>query len=611
MYRNILDAERKVGRVLEPLHVQAISANRVIGHLVSHILALCNRLPQLCIIAVQPAEMPESGAEQSVKEPSRQEKRPAQIRYSFQIRPLVNLPGSPAGAAPGQPMASHGGGMEKAGMAGREPLPAGRQGRGKKVRHVTAVRPGLPLVPSSRISVMDISSSLAEHVHHYHYAQQSQWISQAFSMAPSIHTYAVLLPDASQDTGFESTQKVVSPPGARGIQERGDSRPPGAVPGHGSPGYRAASTGSLPQDQKIPSFGTGGKKYVQYISEIRDLLFQAFTGGIESREPVREPSHSGFQSVTPEFRDTGIPAPSGRREPFTITVPSLSPGKQEAGPLRTAIQPMQPPPGKTGAGGGVKGHLSPPSSRPFALYSLFRSNPPVPGIRNALQVTGSLRKNLPPFSDRSIQILSNLFPKLAYPHLPMSASPAIPGGAGTDQSAGIAGSTGPQRPGFPIPAGVSSPPVIIVPAIPGGPVPPHANMSSAHEGGAGYPGSSLPMSLSNIIRLSQATQAAFHGARRPVMASLQTPGFKVFQDHTSILLEREGGNAGLVRPSPEYSSREPADRSGFKTAKFENVFNISVNMKGGENEGDLRDLGRKIGTILSDELRRYGRYPWR
>jgi len=41
-------------------------------------------------------------------------------------------------------------------------------------------------------------------------------------------------------------------------------------------------------------------------------------------------------------------------------------------------------------------------------------------------------------------------------------------------------------------------------------------------------------------------------------------------------------------------------------ASFQNTFNIVVNVKGGGEESELRDLGRKIGLILSEEIKRYG-----
>lgn len=42
-----------------------------------------------------------------------------------------------------------------------------------------------------------------------------------------------------------------------------------------------------------------------------------------------------------------------------------------------------------------------------------------------------------------------------------------------------------------------------------------------------------------------------------------------------------------------------------KVSNFHNTFNITVNVKSGE-EKDLKELGRKIGQILSDEMKRYG-----
>jgi hypothetical protein len=43
-----------------------------------------------------------------------------------------------------------------------------------------------------------------------------------------------------------------------------------------------------------------------------------------------------------------------------------------------------------------------------------------------------------------------------------------------------------------------------------------------------------------------------------------------------------------------------------KVSNFHNTFNITISTKGGEEEGNLRDLGKKIGKILSDEMKRYG-----
>lgn len=55
------------------------------------------------------------------------------------------------------------------------------------------------------------------------------------------------------------------------------------------------------------------------------------------------------------------------------------------------------------------------------------------------------------------------------------------------------------------------------------------------------------------------------------------------------------------------SQREPIEgHTETKSVNIQNTFNIAVNVKNGGNETELRDLGRKIGQVLSDEIRRYG-----
>ena len=53
----------------------------------------------------------------------------------------------------------------------------------------------------------------------------------------------------------------------------------------------------------------------------------------------------------------------------------------------------------------------------------------------------------------------------------------------------------------------------------------------------------------------------------------------------------------------ENTPSSPIERS---TNHFQNTFNVVVNMKGAGDEHELRELGRKIGNILSDEIKRYG-----
>ena len=48
-----------------------------------------------------------------------------------------------------------------------------------------------------------------------------------------------------------------------------------------------------------------------------------------------------------------------------------------------------------------------------------------------------------------------------------------------------------------------------------------------------------------------------------------------------------------------------AERTSSKTTHFHNIFNITTHIEKAKEE-DLKDLGRKIGQILSDEIRQYG-----
>lgn len=50
----------------------------------------------------------------------------------------------------------------------------------------------------------------------------------------------------------------------------------------------------------------------------------------------------------------------------------------------------------------------------------------------------------------------------------------------------------------------------------------------------------------------------------------------------------------------------PAGSAKSGDVRFQNTFNIVVNIKGKGEETEMRDLGKKIGHILSEEMRRYG-----
>lgn len=65
----------------------------------------------------------------------------------------------------------------------------------------------------------------------------------------------------------------------------------------------------------------------------------------------------------------------------------------------------------------------------------------------------------------------------------------------------------------------------------------------------------------------------------------------------NITLAHAGGMAATPSPKNEVT--------------IHNTFNIEVAMRGQGDERELRELGQKIGTILSEELKRYGGSPWR
>lgn len=90
------------------------------------------------------------------------------------------------------------------------------------------------------------------------------------------------------------------------------------------------------------------------------------------------------------------------------------------------------------------------------------------------------------------------------------------------------------------------------------------------------------------------------GARHPGMLS---PGALLGALPSSPLFSLEHAlplSAG-TRSEPSL----PAAGGG-TAVHFQNTFNISVTTRGGGDEAELRELGRKIGVILSDELKRYG-----
>jgi len=100
--------------------------------------------------------------------------------------------------------------------------------------------------------------------------------------------------------------------------------------------------------------------------------------------------------------------------------------------------------------------------------------------------------------------------------------------------------------------------------------------------------------------------------------AMQSAGGSAINNFISVMPSLGGGSQGAipvermgagpinihVPPAPVERGPEPGAVS--KVSNFHNTFNITVSMKGGGDEGDLRELGKKIGRILSDEIKRYG-----
>jgi hypothetical protein len=106
------------------------------------------------------------------------------------------------------------------------------------------------------------------------------------------------------------------------------------------------------------------------------------------------------------------------------------------------------------------------------------------------------------------------------------------------------------------------------------------------------------------ITAARAMQSAGGSAINQFISVLPSLGSGGLQG--AIPMERIGNgqiNINVPRAPPE---RGPEGGAVNKVSNFHNTFNITVSVKGGSDDGDLRDLGKKIGRILSDEIKRYG-----
>jgi hypothetical protein len=106
------------------------------------------------------------------------------------------------------------------------------------------------------------------------------------------------------------------------------------------------------------------------------------------------------------------------------------------------------------------------------------------------------------------------------------------------------------------------------------------------------------------IAASRAMQSAGGSAINnfiSIMPSLGSGGLQA-----AIPVERMGAGPINIHVPPASGERGQEPGAVNKVSNFHNTFNITVSMKGGGDEGDLRELGKKIGRILSDEIKRYG-----
>lgn len=107
------------------------------------------------------------------------------------------------------------------------------------------------------------------------------------------------------------------------------------------------------------------------------------------------------------------------------------------------------------------------------------------------------------------------------------------------------------------------------------------------------------ISLSVGVAAAQAAQKAGTSAIREfVLASPSIGG----SNSTQSLADRGTVNVSM----PGVTVEREASSGVSRTSNFHNTFNINITMKGGSEESDMKELGKKIGRILSDEIKRYG-----
>lgn len=122
------------------------------------------------------------------------------------------------------------------------------------------------------------------------------------------------------------------------------------------------------------------------------------------------------------------------------------------------------------------------------------------------------------------------------------------------------------------------------------------------EAGVASAGTGISQAVYEIHDHGQAFNAITGGmSMTKEVAGLQdsriiNSGTSLASIYRSIENVRNASNGGGARVE---SQRSPG-------TSFNNTFNITVNMKGREDEAEMRELGKKIGLILTEELKRYG-----
>ena len=133
-----------------------------------------------------------------------------------------------------------------------------------------------------------------------------------------------------------------------------------------------------------------------------------------------------------------------------------------------------------------------------------------------------------------------------------------------------------------------------------GPVLPHAGFSPPQEGiEGGYPGlAHLQQMISVYSGAGSQVQAG-----SPLAVGLQpAPAIaNIFQPPAPPVKVTPPDIRKAAEATARHSS-QPRDRP----LTFHNNFEITVQVRGGGIDGDMHELGRKIGSILADEMRRHG-----